>query len=61
MTQVTVRAAVPLTWLERGQTVTVERSPLIDGALKSGVLELLAEVVPEKVAPPPRPRKGRRG
>lgn len=70
MATVTVRAALPLTWLSQGQIATVERTSLIDGAIRSGALEVLADSqaatlvehppVPTKVASP-RARKRSRG
>ena len=54
MTQVTVRASLPLTWLALGETATVERSLLVDGAIRNGALELVA-IVPEVPARLPEP------
>lgn len=51
MTVVTVRAALPLTWLGHGQEVTVARTRFIDGLIRSGSLQVVEELAPVVPAP----------
>lgn len=54
VTAVRVRANLPLTWLPDGQETVVERSPLVDGLLASGMLSVVPGAAP---APPVKPSR----
>lgn len=50
MGEVTVRGVQHLTWIRPGEELRTSRSPLIDGALAQGRVELVAEHDDEPVA-----------
>ena len=53
MSEVTVKAVQPVLGLEDGATVTIERTPRVDNAIKTGRLVVIAETAdPEPAGDP---------